>query len=157
MQLLQRKTFNWDWLIVSQVQSVDIMAGSMAVCRQTWYWRRSWECYILILTEEGDYLPQAGRQKEDLIPHSGQSEQRSPKAHQWHIFSKATPPPIKPQLLIVLLPTANNSSTWIYGSQTYSKHHRQHPAEAEHLFRNLDDYSSNLGLKTCPFLLPFTL
>ena len=32
---LQRQTFNWGWLIVSEVQSI-IVTGSMAVCRQTW-------------------------------------------------------------------------------------------------------------------------
>ena len=31
-----------------EVQSIIIMAGSMAVSRQTWCWRRSWEFYILI-------------------------------------------------------------------------------------------------------------
>ena len=29
---------NWDWLTVSEVQSVIAMTGSMAACRQTWYW-----------------------------------------------------------------------------------------------------------------------
>ena len=31
---LIKKTFNWDWLIVSEVQSIFIMAGSMATSRQ---------------------------------------------------------------------------------------------------------------------------
>ena len=38
-QLFYRKTFHWGWLTVSEVQSIVIMAGSMAACRQTWCWR----------------------------------------------------------------------------------------------------------------------
>ena len=34
---LIRKAFNWvDLLTISKVQSIIIMVGSMAVCRQTW-------------------------------------------------------------------------------------------------------------------------
>jgi hypothetical protein len=35
-----KKTINWSWLTVSEVQSIIIMMGSMAVSRQTWYWKR---------------------------------------------------------------------------------------------------------------------
>jgi hypothetical protein len=47
-QLLQRQTFNWGWLTVSEAQSIIIMVGNVAVCRQTWCCRRSWEFYILL-------------------------------------------------------------------------------------------------------------
>jgi hypothetical protein len=30
-------TFNWGWLTVSEVQSIIIMVGSMAACRQMWW------------------------------------------------------------------------------------------------------------------------
>ena len=41
-----KKTFNWDgWLIVSEIQSIIIMGGNMAACRQMWCW--SEECCIL--------------------------------------------------------------------------------------------------------------
>jgi hypothetical protein len=54
-----RLTFNWSWLTISEVQSIIIMAGSMAVFRQTWCWR-SQEFYILIPGQpEGHCLPQA--------------------------------------------------------------------------------------------------
>jgi hypothetical protein len=46
-QLLQR-AFIWGWLVVSEVQSIIIMVGSMAASRQAWCWKRSWELYILI-------------------------------------------------------------------------------------------------------------
>jgi hypothetical protein len=32
----------------SEVQSIIIMAGSMAACILTWCWRSSWACYIWI-------------------------------------------------------------------------------------------------------------
>jgi len=35
-------TFNWGWLTGSEVQSIIIMAGSMAASRQAWPWR-FWE------------------------------------------------------------------------------------------------------------------
>jgi hypothetical protein len=40
-------TFNWDWHKISEIQFIIIMAGSMAASRQTQYWRRSQEFYIL--------------------------------------------------------------------------------------------------------------
>jgi hypothetical protein len=39
--LIKKKKFIWVWLIVSEVESIITMVGSMAACRQTWYWRRS--------------------------------------------------------------------------------------------------------------------
>jgi hypothetical protein len=36
---LIRATFNWGWLIDSEVQSIIIKARSMAVSRQAWGWR----------------------------------------------------------------------------------------------------------------------
>jgi alpha-mannosidase len=41
------KTFNWSWLTVSEVQSIVIMAGSMAAGRHTWHWKNQ-EFSILI-------------------------------------------------------------------------------------------------------------
>ena len=38
----------WSWLTGSEVPSIIIMAGSMAACRQTWCWKRSWEFCICI-------------------------------------------------------------------------------------------------------------
>jgi hypothetical protein len=38
---LVRTTFNWAWLTGSEAQPIIIMVESMAVCRQTWYWRMS--------------------------------------------------------------------------------------------------------------------
>jgi hypothetical protein len=42
-----KKTFNWGWLTFSEVQSIIIMAGSMAACRQTCTGEGA-EFYILI-------------------------------------------------------------------------------------------------------------
>jgi hypothetical protein len=44
---LIKTTFNWDWVRVSEVQSIIIMVGSMATCSQAWCWRRQ-ELSILI-------------------------------------------------------------------------------------------------------------
>jgi hypothetical protein len=44
---MTKQTFNWDWLIVSEVPAIIIVVGSMAVCRQAWC-RRSQDFYILI-------------------------------------------------------------------------------------------------------------
>ena len=44
---LIRTTFNWGWLPGSEVQSIIIIAGSMAASRQIWCWRRSPEFCIL--------------------------------------------------------------------------------------------------------------
>jgi hypothetical protein len=35
-------------IIVSEVQSISDLAGSMAACRQTWCWRSSHQFYIQI-------------------------------------------------------------------------------------------------------------
>ena len=44
-KILTRKTFNWgDLLTVSEVQTIIIMVGSTAACRQMGCW--SQECYI---------------------------------------------------------------------------------------------------------------
>ena len=52
-QLLYGTAFNLGWLIVSEVQSIIIMAGSMAAWRQTWCCRKSWEFFILIWQQPG--------------------------------------------------------------------------------------------------------
>jgi hypothetical protein len=54
----KNKTCNWGWLTVSEVQSILLMMGSMAVGRQTWCWR-SWELYILNQRPPEDCLLQA--------------------------------------------------------------------------------------------------
>jgi hypothetical protein len=41
-------TLNLGWLTVTEVQSIIIMVGNMAECRQTWGWRKSREFYIWI-------------------------------------------------------------------------------------------------------------
>jgi hypothetical protein len=43
----KEKIFKWGWLTVSEVQSITIMKGNMASCRQAWCLRSS-EFYILI-------------------------------------------------------------------------------------------------------------
>jgi hypothetical protein len=57
-QLWIRKTFHEGWLMVSKVQPIIIMVGSMAGHRQTWCWRGSLEVYIWI-----------SRQPEDRVSH----------------------------------------------------------------------------------------
>jgi hypothetical protein len=41
MATLIKKTFNWGWLTVSEVQSIIIIMGSMVASQQMWYWRRT--------------------------------------------------------------------------------------------------------------------
>jgi hypothetical protein len=43
--------FNWSWLTVQEVQSIIIMEGSMAVCRQTMVLERP-KLYILIYRQQ---------------------------------------------------------------------------------------------------------
>jgi hypothetical protein len=53
---LIRKTFNWGWITLLEVQYIIIMVGSMAACRQIRCCRRS-KFYILIFRQPGeDYL-----------------------------------------------------------------------------------------------------
>jgi hypothetical protein len=83
----------------SEVQPIIIIVESMAVCRQTWYWRRSWEFYTVI-----------HRQQKVKC-------KTSESTAQWHSSSsKATPTPTKPHLLIVPLPM----DLW---GHFYSNHH----------------------------------
>jgi hypothetical protein len=49
--------------IVSEVQSLIIMAGRMAASRQTWCWRRNRELYILIQRQPGETVFQAARRR----------------------------------------------------------------------------------------------
>jgi hypothetical protein len=42
-----KKNMKWESLVVLEVQSSIIMEGSIAVCRQTWWWNNR-EFYILI-------------------------------------------------------------------------------------------------------------
>jgi hypothetical protein len=54
------------------------------------------------------------------------TECRGPQSppRQWHISSnKPTSPLIRPHLLIVSLPMAKHSNTWIFRGQTYSNHY----------------------------------
>jgi hypothetical protein len=56
---------------------------SMAVCRQAWHWRRSWEFYIWI----------SRQQEETATPSLAWASETSVPTPQWHTSSnKATPP-----------------------------------------------------------------
>jgi hypothetical protein len=81
-----KKKCNWGWLTVSEIQSIVIMAESMAACRQTWCWR-SQEFYILI-----------NRQQETISSWSIYNL----KAHlHCHTFLNKATPPIRPYLIIL--------------------------------------------------------
>jgi hypothetical protein len=44
------------WVTFSEVQSIIIMTGSVAVCRQIWYWRNEKVLYLDPQAAEGDCL-----------------------------------------------------------------------------------------------------
>jgi hypothetical protein len=55
-----RKPLNYDWLTVSEVQSIIIMVGKMTLSRQTLCWR-SQEFYILTQGSQAtEFLKQLG-------------------------------------------------------------------------------------------------
>jgi hypothetical protein len=56
MATLIRTTFNWVWLIGSEVQFIIIKVGSMAASRQACCRRRQ-EFYILFQSQIEDWLP----------------------------------------------------------------------------------------------------
>jgi hypothetical protein len=59
--LRKNKMFNWGWLIISEVQSIIIMAGGMAASRHAWCWI-SQEFFSLIQRQlGGDYHSIVGR------------------------------------------------------------------------------------------------
>jgi hypothetical protein len=59
---LIRTTFNWGWLIVSEFQSIIIMAGSTPASRLECCWR-SCEFYIFIKRKPGAECPQAAKRR----------------------------------------------------------------------------------------------
>ena len=89
--ILKRKPISWSLLTVSEVQSIIITVGNMAVCRQTWCWR-SREFYILIHRQPKETVCQTGHS----LSIYETSEPTSIVTHflqQGHAYSnKATPP-----------------------------------------------------------------
>jgi hypothetical protein len=85
------------------------MAGSKAVCKQTWCWR-SWSS-TSDLKVARRRLPSA---------FGGKLSIGGLKAH----LHSDTLPPIRPHLLRVPLPMAKHSNTRLYGGQTYSTHQK---------------------------------
>jgi hypothetical protein len=64
----QRMALNWGWLTDSEIQSIIIMAGSIAVDRQAWHWR-SWEFYSLFWRQIGEYCVYiAGKSSSKPVP-----------------------------------------------------------------------------------------
>jgi hypothetical protein len=66
----------------------------------------------------GDRQSLSGSQEETEIPHWVELEHRRPQSLPTQCntsFSRATPTPIRPHLLIVSLPLAKHSNTRIYG------------------------------------------
>ena len=112
------QTFSWGWLTVSEVQSVTIMAGSMAACRQTWCWSsRSSRSSDLDRKAARRRRSSAGSQEEG-VNYPGQTwaymRLQSPTPQRHSFSHKATRLPMRPHLPKVLLPTG----------QAYSNHHR---------------------------------
>ena len=105
------RIFNWGWLTVSEFQSIIIMVGSMAVCRQMWC-RRSQEFFLLIWRQaRGNCLLQAARRRLWITLATLWDLRALPS--QWHTSNKATPPLIGPHLPVVLFPMG----------QAFSNHH----------------------------------
>jgi hypothetical protein len=48
---LKKRTSNWGWLTVLEVQSIIIMVRKTASCRQAWYWE-SQEFYVFIQRQQ---------------------------------------------------------------------------------------------------------
>jgi hypothetical protein len=59
---------DWDWLILSEVPSIIIMAGSMVACRQTWCWRSQEFCILSICSQERLVFQVARRRFSKLTP-----------------------------------------------------------------------------------------
>ena len=65
-------------------------------------------------------LSSTSSQEETLFSHWAEIEHRRPQSlpKQWHTSSnKATPTPIRPYILIMLLPMIKHSNTWILGGK----------------------------------------
>jgi hypothetical protein len=103
---LIRTTFNWGWLTVSEVQSIIIVV-------RTWrHTDRHGAGGAQSSTSESK-----GSQEEVLFCTGWSLSTRRPQSPttQWCTLSnKATPPLIRPHLLIVPLPVTKYSQTWIY-------------------------------------------
>jgi hypothetical protein len=99
------KIFHRGWLKISEVQFIIIMVRSMAMCQQTWWWRSSWQVYVLI-----------HRQHKKIVSHTGHNLSIwDLTAHplQWHTsFNKDTPTPTRPPLLIMPLQAFNHMNLW---------------------------------------------
>jgi hypothetical protein len=58
-----KETFNWNWLTVSEVQSIIIMTRSMGTSKQAWCWKNQ-EFFVLIQRQpEGNCSQQVARRR----------------------------------------------------------------------------------------------
>ena len=79
-----------------------------------------------VLEEPEFYILIQRQPRGDCFLHWPEPERRRPQSPptQWHTsFNKIIPSPRRPHLLVVPLPMAKHSNTWIYGGQNYSNHH----------------------------------
>jgi hypothetical protein len=62
-QLLQRTAYNWGWLTVSEVQSITIMAGSMASVQADMVLEEPTVLHLDLMAARRDYLLQVARRR----------------------------------------------------------------------------------------------
>ena len=96
-------------LLLLDIESIIIIAGSMATCRQAWCWRQSQEFYILIHRQQGETVchTEHSLSIEDL---------KACPPPQWHTSSqKATTTPTRSEPPNSATPCGPSIQTGVYG------------------------------------------